>query len=363
MASAERGRALEDSGEDAGAAGEAGVVAFEVRYADDEPYSFVEGTRRRFGREDRDEDAITIWEQIHDQHLSKEAGELWCTDGQMWVRNLSQAHELVVDGSGSTALVLPARAPGHPGFACSVPWPAGRVRAPSTGSRQLDVTVLTREPVSLAAAAAEFSQGSVSNLPGPLQAVARAVCAPLLRGQDRPATAQEVAGLLGVSAAEATRRIDALCAHQLDQGHQDHPVHEVHRDCRDTSGDADGDASDVSDVGDPAARLARVARVARELMTSPLFATVRVEDVPPDYQEIAETWCAPLLAGGSLPASYAEIAATLDITARSARRRVEELTERYSAQVLALPGGLRAGETLGTATARLLVHRGKVRRT
>ncbi|WP_432563716.1 hypothetical protein [Kineococcus sp. SYSU DK003] len=317
------------------------ALAFEVRYADDEPYRFEDGSRRRFGREDRDEDAITIWEQIHDQHLSKVAGELWCADGQMWVRNLSQAHELVIDGSGSATLVLPSRTPDHPGFACSIPWPKGTVRAPSTGSWQLDVTALPTEAARSPSPAEEVAQDALQDVPRPLQAVARALCAPLLRGQPRPATAREVATSLGITEGQAARGIDSLCAHRLD------------RNGRGTGKGGDGDLDDPT---------ARIARVARDLLTSPLFATVRVDDVPAAHRDVAQAWCAPLLAGGSLPASYAEIAAALNITARTARRRVEELTDRYSAQVLALPGGLRPGETLSTATARLLVHRGKVRR-
>ncbi len=130
--------------------GTAAVPAFEVRYADNDPYPFAEGTRRRFGRDNSAVDVITIWEETPAYFLSRVAGELWCAGGQMWVRNLSQAHELVVEGSGSTAVVLPARAPEDPGVACSVPWPYGTVSAPSTGSWRLSIVaqapLVSRQP-------------------------------------------------------------------------------------------------------------------------------------------------------------------------------------------------------------------------
>ncbi len=98
----------------------------------------AEGERRRFGRSDAEHD-ITVWEQVRGNTLSVVAGELWCTEGQVWVRNLSSAHELVVDGPGVVSTVLPPREPDRPGHACSVPWPQGSVHAPSTGSWRLDV--------------------------------------------------------------------------------------------------------------------------------------------------------------------------------------------------------------------------------
>jgi hypothetical protein len=311
--------------------GEGGGPAFEVRYADDDPHPFVEGTRRRFGRDDSVDDVIAIWEETRAFYLSKVAGEFWCADGQMWVRNLSQAHELVVEGSGSTAVVLPARAPDHPGFACSVPWPTGTVSAPSTGSWRL--SVVARAPLTRRQPPAE---DPAATLPAELRAVAEVLCAPMLRGRGRPATTQEVAAALDLDEREAARRIERLCRHHLA--------------LREDSG------------GQFSSQAARVAVVARELLASSLFATVRVDDVPQEHREVAEALCAPLLAGGSLPATYTQIAAVLGVTPRTARRRADELTDRYRAQVVALPGGVRGGETFTAAVARLLVHRGKVGR-
>jgi len=210
---------------------------FVVSYADDDPYPFWDGTRMLFGRDD-DVCQIPIWEQVNARTLSRVAGELWCTGGQMWVRNLSAAHELVVGGPTS-AQVLPARLGADPGPACSLPAPHTTVTAPSTGTWTL----------------------TVGRVGGP-----------------------------------------------------DH---------------------------------------AQNL-------TLRVENVPDRHRATAEALCAPLLAGGPAPATYAQIAAATGWTERVARRRVEELSAHYQAQIEALPGGRLPGETLPQAVARILVARGKL---
>lgn len=210
---------------------------FVVGYADDDPYPFWDGTRMLFGRDD-DVCQIPIWEQVNGRTLSRVAGELWCTGGQMWLRNLSAAHELVVAGPTS-AQVLPARLGADPGPACSLPAPHTTVTAPSTGTWTL----------------------TVGRVGGP-----------------------------------------------------DH---------------------------------------AQNL-------TLRVENVPDRHRATAEALCAPLLAGGPAPATYAQIAATTGWTERVARRRVEELAAHYQAQIEALPGGRLPGETLPQAVARILVARGKL---
>jgi hypothetical protein len=221
---------------DPGRAGPAPDPLFLVTYADEDPALFWEGTRMLFGRDDA-ACHIPIWEQVNARTLSRVAGELWCTGGQMWARNLSAAHELVVTGPASVQ-VLPARAGADPGAACSVPAPRATVTAPSTGTWTLRV------------------------------------------------------GRLG--------------------------------------GSADADL------------------------------TVRVENVPDRHRAAAEALCAPLLAGAPAPATYAQIAAATGWTERVARRRVEELCAHFQAQVEALPGGRRPGETLPQAVARVLVARGKL---
>jgi hypothetical protein len=207
---------------------------FLVTYAD-ETYRFWPGTRMRFGRGD-DVCQIPIWEEINRRSLSKVAGELWCSDGQMWARNVSTVHELVVTGPRG-AQTLPAKLRADPGHACSVPIPIGTVTAPSTGTWSLEVRTVTAE-------------------------------------------------------------------HDLGQ-------------------------------------------------------TLHVENIPERHRDAAEALCAPLLAGGSAVATYAEIATQLGSSERMARRRIDELCEHYENQLAALPGGRLPGETLAHAVARTLVARNK----
>lgn len=209
---------------------------FVVQDADDEPHVFWEGTRKQFGRDDQ-ACQIPVWEQINGRALSKVAGELWCARKQMWVRNLSSAHELVVGGPGGTHL-LPARLGTEPGHSCSVPLPSGTVTAPSTGTWTLTVR--------------QFGEP---------------------------------------------------------------------------------DSDDV---------------------------TIRVEDIPERHRDAAEALCAPLLAGETAPATYAQIAARKGWTDRVARRRVEDLCAHYQTQIEALPGGRLPDETLTQAVARILVARNKL---
>lgn len=230
-------RAEPESGRAAPAPVSDAVPLFVVRYADEDPGPFWEGTRMLFGRDDQ-ACQLPIWEQINGRALSRVAGELWCAGGQMWVRNLSGAHELVVTGT-SSAQVLPARVGAEPGPACSVPAPRATVAAPSTGTWALTVARLG-------------SHGGGADL------------------------------------------------------------------------------------------------------------TLRVENVPDRHRAAADALCAPLLAGFAVPATYAQIGATLGWSERVARRRVEELCAHYQTQVEALPGGRQPGETLTQAVARVLVARNKV---
>ncbi|MEW1958971.1 hypothetical protein [Kineococcus sp. NPDC059986] len=300
--------------------------AFVVRYAD-ETCTLREGQRRRFGRSDAEDD-ITVWEQVRGNTLSVTAGELWCTDGQVWVRNLSSAHELVVDGPGVVSTVLPPRDPDRPGHACSVPWPRGSVHAPSTGSWRLLIapddrrsTSETPEPVP-----AEPAAAPPRRIPADLDPVARAVCAPVLAGRREGADAGEVAGVLGLPRRDVERDLARL--------------------------------ADLLGLDDPTG--VDGPELARVLLASPVLGTVRVPDVPAQHRDVAEAVCAPLLRGAPGPATYAEVAAVLGVSARTARRRVEALVEEYADTVRALPGGVRPQDTLTAAVARLLVHRGKL---
>jgi len=187
---------------------------FVVEYSREDRYRFATGTRMRFGRDD-EVCHIPIWEQINARALSKVAGELWCANGQMWVRNLSTAHELVVSGSNATR-VLPARVGVDPGHACSVPAPCGVVTAPSTGTWELVVSKVggSEGAAEHLRAGVEDRTLRVEDIPEKHRATAEALCAPLLDGsRSTPATYAQIAAAKGWTERVARRRVEELCAY------------------------------------------------------------------------------------------------------------------------------------------------------
>jgi hypothetical protein len=176
-----------------------------VHYADEDPVPFQEGTRMLFGRDDM-VCQLPIWEQLNHRTLSRVAGELWCAGGQMWVRNLSAAHEVVVTGPRSVQL-LPARVGADPGPACSLPPPRATVTAPSTGSWALEVRRVGGP------GSGDDVTVRVENVPDRHRPAAEALCGPLLAGASTPATYGQIAAATGWTERVARRRVEELCAH------------------------------------------------------------------------------------------------------------------------------------------------------
>lgn len=188
---------------------------FVVRY-EDEVHLFSDGTRMRFGRDDAVCE-IPVWEQIRSTTMSAVAGELWCANGQMWVRNLSSAHELVVAGGGAPPQTLPARRPHEPGHARSVPAPTGELSAPSTGTWRLVVEpagAVRRDGVPTATVSGTVR---ITDVPDDMRATANALCEPLIAGAPLPASHAEVAQALGTTERAGRRRVEALCEHYREQ--------------------------------------------------------------------------------------------------------------------------------------------------
>ena len=191
---------------------------FTVSY-DDEDYLFGDGDRRRFGRDD-DACAIPIWEEIRRTTVSKVAGELWCMDGEMWVRALSTAHELEVAGPDGPPQCLPVRVPGERGAARSVPVPTARISAPSTGTWFLTVRhhAVAVTPVDTSSAAGDVGGTTrLEPVPVPLRLVAAALCRPVLTAGRPPASYDDVGRALGVTSRQARRRIEELVSHYRGQ--------------------------------------------------------------------------------------------------------------------------------------------------
>ncbi len=199
---------------------------FKVSYSD-EDYLFGDGDRRRFGRDD-EVCAIPIWEEIRRTAVSKVAGELWCMDNEMWVRNVSTAHELEVAGLDGPPQYLPVRRPDERGAARSIPVPTATISAPSTGTWYLTVERL--RPIGQVGAADQSShQNTLTTRLGPvppqLQSVAAALCQPVLMLNRPPASYDEVAKALGITQRQARRRIEELVNHyrtQLPELSEDH---------------------------------------------------------------------------------------------------------------------------------------------
>jgi hypothetical protein len=193
---------------------------FVASYADEE-YEFRDGERRRFGRDD-DACEIVIWEELRRDSVSKVAGVLWCLDGELWVRNLSTAHELAVSGPKGPLQCLPPRAENELGAARSVPAPIAELSAPSTGTWTILIRQITGDASSPAVrrdAAAPLEQPAPTLRIGPVPQkyarVAYYVCAPVLYGGRPPATYDQVAGALNITKRQARRRVEELCAYYL----------------------------------------------------------------------------------------------------------------------------------------------------
>ena len=199
---------------------------FTVSYGD-EVYLFGEGDRRQFGRDD-DVCAIPIWEEIRRTVVSKVAGELWCMDHEMWLRNVSTAHELEVAGLDGPPQYLPVRRPDERGAARSIPGPTARISAPSTGTWFLAVEQLGSTPAAGVTDRAPQPTTSTTRLgpvPPHLRVVAAALCRPVLNLNRPPASYDDVAKALGITQRQARRRIEELVNHyrtQLPDLSEDH---------------------------------------------------------------------------------------------------------------------------------------------
>ncbi len=201
----------------------------------DEVHEFREGDRRTFGRNDEQCD-IVAWGAIHDRRLSRVAGELWRQDGEMWVRNLSTAHDLQVTVPGSANLEpLPPRAHGTRGVARSLPAPEAWVHGPD--GLELRVLQIAGAAPSAPAEPADTLEVTATYRPAPVPVnllhVALAVCEPLLLGESAPATYRQVQERLGPPLAPLTYKAVRLRVETLVDLYLDHlPRHAARESAR-----------------------------------------------------------------------------------------------------------------------------------
>lgn len=179
-------------------------------------YSFGEGVWATFGRDD-DLCAIPVWECLLGQELSRVAGVLWCVDTDLWVRNLSTSHELIVH-AGAIPTHLPPRSRGR-GAACSL-GSGGLITAPSTGSWVIEANRVPEPDTDdgLRGQSLPASTLTLVRPPDALLLTAVAMCSPLLQRGSRPATYAEIAQLTGTKPRTARDRVDRLLSYYQGQG-------------------------------------------------------------------------------------------------------------------------------------------------
>lgn len=184
----------------------------------DVDFTFAEeGQRRTFGRDDSRCD-IVVWSAINSARLSAVAGEIWRMDDELWVRNLSTAHDLYLEVPS-----MPPEAPLPPrtgerdrGAARSIPSPVAYVRGPD------GCELLVRQGPASTARARALPQGTgttrVPQVPHELRRIALALCEPLLNGGQFPASYAEIGRRTGNDSRKAIRnRVEQLTSLYLDE--------------------------------------------------------------------------------------------------------------------------------------------------
>jgi len=179
----------------------------------DELFEFdEEGKGRLFGRDDAACD-IVIWSAINGTELSRVAGRIWRTEGELWLRNLSTRHDLHLSQPGlpEEAPLPPRRDDGRdPGPARSIPGDVAYVRGPGgcelvVHQRRASFETDRRDDADMTS--------HVPPVPEHLRAVAAALCAPLLSGSQLPAAYSEIMKNADTGSLKRTRTLVAeLCA-------------------------------------------------------------------------------------------------------------------------------------------------------
>jgi hypothetical protein len=179
----------------------------------DEIHEFAaEGQARLFGRDDEVCD-IVIWSEINRTILSRVAGRIWRMDGELWVRNLSTIHELLIippEGPAASALLPPRRDETDPGPAQSVPGPSAVIQGP--GGCELLVRQERHATLNLPQSMSDEETMRVPQVPDKLLPVAAALCEPLLTGSQLPATYAQIGRRTSSSSLKRTRlQVAELC--------------------------------------------------------------------------------------------------------------------------------------------------------
>ena len=163
-----------------------------------------DGERRSFGRDDDCE--IVIWSAVNGNRLSAVAGLIWRMDDELWLRNLSTAHDLFVEVAGlpPEPPLPPRRDESDRGSARSIPGELAYVRGPDGCElrvRQLRPPRVTDHPAVVGQTA------RVPVVPVELKPVALALCEPLFHGSQLPASYAQIGVRTGISSRKAVRNL------------------------------------------------------------------------------------------------------------------------------------------------------------
>lgn len=179
-------------------------------------YEFTaDGQGYVFGR-DSDSCDIVIWSALNDPSLSRTAGRIWLMEGELWLRNLSLHHDLLIQvpGMPPEPYLPPRRQPAEPGPARSLP-PDSCVLLGPGGCELIVHQALvygSEHRAGLASSGSDEETIRLPPLPEHLHGVAAALCAPLLAGSRLPATYADIATELQISSHKRVRKLVAdLC--------------------------------------------------------------------------------------------------------------------------------------------------------
>lgn len=171
-----------------------------------------EGESRHFGR-DEQRCEIVVWSAINGRDLSRVAGSIWRMGEELWLRNLSTRHDLHIEVPGRPPEpALPPRLDDgiDRGPARTIPGPLAILRAPD-GCELLVRQERDTAGGPLAASTLEETV-RLPPIPGDLRAVAIALCEPLLRGGQLPASYAQIAERTSTASQKKTRTdIARLC--------------------------------------------------------------------------------------------------------------------------------------------------------
>lgn len=167
-----------------------------------------------FGRDPDGCDAV-IWSALNNPTLSRRAGRIWAMDGQLWLRNLSRSHDLLVQvpGRPPEPYLAPRTDDEDPGPARTLPRGVCLVLGPAGCE-----LVVRPSATSEVRAALDLADGDLDRtvqlprVPDHLKDVATALCAPLLAGGKLPATYAQICEALGIDSLKRVRLlVTELC--------------------------------------------------------------------------------------------------------------------------------------------------------